>query len=372
MKERKFSEAELVELGRRLFLAGGLNEEDSLTIAKDLVAADMRGLYSHGVSRIPMYLKRIDHKCVNPAPSIKVESMAAAALRVNGDDGMGFLVAHKAVEEGIKLAGKTGIAMVGCTRSTHFGMSALYVKQAVEAGYCCMVYTNSSPALPVFGGRTTFLGAAPFAAGMVGGYESPAYILDMAMTKTARGKIRVAMINNEPIMEGLALDSDGNPTTDAKKAFEGVCLPFGGAKGAGLAMLMDMMAGMYTGSQYAGDVSSLYYRFEEPQNLGHMIFIMKADLFMPMDEYKKKMDIYYKRLKALPRAAGFDEIMMPGEPEDRKTEQARKEGIVLSKNIQESLYAECLRRKVECSDILEIEDADLSQNAGAVVFEIKK
>ena len=149
-------------------------------------------------------------------------------------------------------------------------------------------------------------------------------------------------------------------------------MPFGEAKGAGLAMLMDMMAGMYTGAQFAGDVSSLYYRFEEPQNLGHMIFIMKADLFMPMDEYKKKMDIYYKRLKALPRAAGFDEILMPGEPEDRKTEQSRKEGILLSKNIQESLYAECLQRKVDCSDILDIEDADLSQNAGSVVFELNK
>lgn len=93
MKEKKYSEVELVELGRRLFVAGGLNEEDSLTIAKDLVAADMRGLYSHGVSRIPMYLKRIDHKCVNINPKIKVEQMAAAALRVDGDDGMGFLVA---------------------------------------------------------------------------------------------------------------------------------------------------------------------------------------------------------------------------------------------------------------------------------------
>lgn len=372
MAEKRFKETELIELGSRLFQAGGLSGEDALTIAKDLVAADMRGLYSHGVSRIPMYLKRIDHKCVNPKPVIKVEKTAAAVVRIDGDDGMGFLTAHKAVEEGVKLASETGIAMVGCTRSTHFGMSAIYVKQAVEQGYCCMVYTNSSPALPVCGGRTTFLGAAPFAAGMVGGYKSPDYILDMAMTKTARGKIRVAMINNEPIPEGLALDSDGNPTTDAKKAFEGVCLPFGGAKGAGLAMLMDMMAGMYTGSQYAGDVSSLYYRFEEPQNLGHIMFFMKADMFMPMDEYKKRMDIYYRRLKTLPRAAGCDEILMPGEPEERKTEQAKKAGIILSGIIQASLYRECISRRIDCSDILDMTDIDITNNAGAVVFEKKE
>ncbi len=369
MNERKFTEAQLQELAARLMRTSGMRAEDAAVIAEDLVAADMRGLSSHGVSRIPMYLKRIDCKCVKPNPDIKVEHVGAAVLRVNGDDGMGFLVAHKAMEEGIKLAEKTGIAMVGCTHSTHFGMAALYVRQAVEAGFCCMVYTNSSPALPVFGGRTTFLGAAPFAAGMVGGCESPAYILDMAMTKTARGKIRLAMINNEPIAEGLALDSEGNPTTDAKKAFEGVCLPFGGAKGAALAMLMDMTAGMYTGSHYAGDVSSLYYRFDEPQNVGHIMFIFRPDMFMSLDEYKQRMDVYYKRLKALPRAAGFDEILMPGEPEDRKTQAARRNGILLSGNVQESLYLECQARGVDCEDILGKMDIQPEHNAGNVVFE---
>lgn len=369
MEERRFTRDQLVELATRLLKTSGMRKKDADTIAADLVAADMRGLYSHGISRIPMYLKRIEVDCVKAVPDIKVEQIAPAVIRVNGDDGMGFLVAHRAVEEGIKLADKTGIAMIGCTHSTHYGMAALYVKQAVEAGYCCMVYTNSSPALPVFGGKTTFLGAAPFAAGMAGGYESPAYVLDMAMTKTARGKIRVAMINNEPIAEGLALDSDGNPTTDAKKAFEGVCLPFGGPKGAGLAMLMDMLAGMYTGSNYAGDVSSLYYRFDEPQNLGHMIFIMKADMFMSMDEYKKRMDVYYKRLKELPKAAGVKEILMPGEPEDRKTQASLKDGILISGNIQESLYLECIKRNVEYNDILGEMKIDTEHNAGDIVFE---
>lgn len=369
MEERRFSEEQLKELAARLMRTSGMKDEDAAVIAADLVAADMRGLYSHGISRIPMYLKRIDCKCVKPLPEIRVEQAGTAVLRVDGDDGMGFLVAHKAMEEGMKLAEKTGIAMVGCTHSTHYGMAALYVKQATDAGYCCMVYTNSSPALPVFGGRTTFLGAAPFAAGMPGGYESPAYVLDMAMTKTARGKIRVAMINNEPIAEGLALDSDGNPTTDAKKAFEGVCLPFGGAKGAALAMLMDMTAGMYTGSNYAGDVSSLYYRFDEPQNLGHIMFIFRPDMFMSLDEYKKRMDVYYKRLKALPRAAGFDEILMPGEPEERKTAAARRDGILLSGNIQESLYLECRARGVECEDILGKMEVQPKHNVGNVVFE---
>ena len=372
MEVEIFGKELLEDLGFRLLLTGGLREEDARTIAGDLVAADMRGLNSHGVSRIPMYLKRIECKCVNPRPDIRVEQVGTAVLRVDGDDGMGFLVAHKALEEGLKLAEKTGIAMVGCTRSTHFGMSALYVKQALAKGYACMVYTNSSAALPVCGGRTAFLGAAPFAAGMPGGYESPDYLLDMAMTVTARGKIRVAMINNQPIPEGLALDQEGNPTTDAKKAFEGICLPFGGPKGAALAMLMDMMAGMYTGSNYAGDVSSLYYRFEEPQNLGHMMFIMRPDLFVSEDEYKKRMDVYYKRLKALPRAAGCDEILMPGEPEDRKSQEALKNGIPLTENILDSLYLESLRRGVSCPEVFGENGRAVTADSGAVVFEKKQ
>lgn len=351
MENRVFRKEQLEAMAIAMFTAGGLFAADAAVIATDLVAADMRGLYSHGVSRIPMYLKRIREKCVNPSPNITVDKVSHAALRVNGDDGMGFLVAHRAMDEGMRLAEQTGIAMVGCTGSTHFGMSALYVKQAVDRGYACMVYTNSSPALPVHGGKTTFLGAAPFAAGMPGGHRSPAYILDMAMTVIARGKIRVAMTNGEPIPEGLALDKDGAPTCDAKKAFEGVCLPFGGVKGSALAMLMDMMAGMYTGSNYAGDVSSLYYKFTEPQRLGHLMFVMKADLFMSMDEYKTRMDVYYDRLKALPRAQGCEEIMMPGEPEERKTQCALANGIELSEKILQDIAGAAELYNVDVSSL---------------------
>ena len=367
--EKSYKKEQLELLAYRLMKTGGLRDEDARTVAQYLVKADMRGLYSHGISRIPMYLKRIEAGCVKARPEIQVEQAGAAVLKVDGDDGMGFLVAHRAMAEGSRLREKAGIAMVGCTRSTHFGMSALYIKQAVEQGYVCMVYTNSSPALPVFGGKTTFLGAAPFAAGMPGGYESPAFVMDMAMTKIARGKIRVAMINGEPIAEGLALDKEGRPTTDAKEAFEGVCLPFGEAKGAALAMLMDMMAGMYTGSNYAGEVSSLYYRFDEPQNLGHMMFVMKPDLFMTEDEYKKRMDEYYRRLKKLPRAEGFDEILMPGEPEERKTRNALTNVIVMTRQIMDSLYLEAQKRGVSCPEVFGEKAWEHVEDSGAVVFQ---
>ncbi|UPG62501.1 Ldh family oxidoreductase [Metabacillus endolithicus] len=151
----------LVDLAKNLLKAGGLNSENALIIANDLVAANLRGLDSHGISRIPMYLERIRRGVVTPNPDITFTQQTSAVGLVDGDNGMGFLAGHRAMDEAIKLAEKSGIGMVGVRNSTHYGMAALYVLQAIDKGFISMAYTNSSPALPVYGGRNAFLGASP-------------------------------------------------------------------------------------------------------------------------------------------------------------------------------------------------------------------
>jgi L-2-hydroxycarboxylate dehydrogenase (NAD+) len=351
MSEIILTEKELTTVAERLFIAGGLREQDANTIAKDLVAANLRGLDSHGVSRIPMYLERIRKGVVKAQPDIKVKRITSAVAQVDGDNGMGFLAAHRAIEEAVLLAAESGIGLVGVNRSTHYGMASLYVQQALEAGYIAMAYTNSSPALPVWGGRTAFLGASPFAAAVPGGEEAP-YVLDMAMTVIARGKIRLAATHGEEIPLGLALDKEGAPTTDAAKAFEGVCLPFGGAKGAALAMLMDLLAGVLTGANYGGDVKSLYFDHTEPQNVGHLFFVIKPDLFISKEEFENRMDTFVSRVKSLPKAKGFDEILMPGEPEERKTRERLESGIPLTLKVRDSLIEEAKRLGLDISSIL--------------------
>jgi LDH2 family malate/lactate/ureidoglycolate dehydrogenase len=163
--------------------------------------------------------------------------------------------------------------------------------------------------------------------------------MDMAMTVIARGKIRLAAMKGDPIPEGLALDIEGNPTTDAAKAFEGVCLPFGGVKGSVLATLMDLMSGVLTGANFGGEVKSLYFDHSEPQNVGHMFFAIKPDLFLSLDDFGARMDAFYDRIKALPRAAGIDEIMMPGEPEQRREDERRRAGIPVTGNVVADLIA---------------------------------
>ena len=322
-----------------MFQSAGTSREDAALIAGDLVKANLRGVDSHGVSRVPMYLDRMRRGLVNPRPEVRVTRVAGAVAHVDGDNGMGFIPSHIAMNTACDIAGEMGIGLVGVHRSTHFGMGACYALRAIERGFISLIFTNSSPAIAMWGGRTSFLGASPIAAGIPGG-KHPPYVMDMAMTVIARGKIRLAAMKGDPIPEGLALDVDGNPTTDAAKAFEGVCLPFGGVKGSVLATLMDLLSGVLTGANFGGDVKSLYFDHSEPQNVGHLFFAIRPDLFMSLTAFGARMDEFYTRIKALPRAAGVDEIMLPGEPEQRREDQRWREGIPVTANVIADLTAE--------------------------------
>ncbi|MGH9357389.1 MAG: Ldh family oxidoreductase [Terriglobia bacterium] len=340
-----YNPTDLSAFARALFERAGLTEKDAEVVADGLVKANLRGLDSHGVARIPVYLARLRGGGVKPQPAIAVTRVAQAAKLVDGDSGMGFVVGRRAMEEAIAIASESGVGLVGVRRSTHFGMAALYALQAIEAGYISLVFTNSSPAIPAWGGRTTFLGASPMAAGMPGGSHAP-YVLDMAMTVIARGKIRLAAMHGEPIPEGLALDSEGKPTTDAKKAFEGVLLPFGGVKGAALSMLMDLLAGVFTGADYGGEVAPLYSTSLEAQNVGHLFIAVQPSLFMAREAFDQRMDTFAGRVKNLPRAAGFAEILMPGEPEVRTEKMRRATGIPISGEVADELRAEARREGI--------------------------
>jgi LDH2 family malate/lactate/ureidoglycolate dehydrogenase len=340
-----YSADALVAFGTAVFERYRLPPADAATVARDLVAADLRGLASHGVARIPIYCKRLRANAINPTPTIRIEHPAAAVAAIDGDDGIGFVVGHRAMDEAIRLAGQCGIGMAGIKRSTHYGMAALYVMQAIEAGMISMAFTNSSKAMPAWGGRTNFHGAAPLAVGAPGGKHGD-YVLDLAMTVIARGKIRLSAQRGDPIPLGLALDNEGRPTTDAQAAFEGVLLPFGGVKGSAIAFMMDIFSGVMTGSAFGGDVKSLYFDFSGPQDVGHLFIAFRPDLFMPLQQYRDRMDQMIERAKACPRAADCDEILIPGEPEARTAARRAKSGIPVTADVIEALREEAGRAQV--------------------------
>lgn len=306
--------------------AKGVPAADAATMADGLIRADLRGVDTHGMVRLPGYLDRLDRGLVNPAPALTVDQVTPVAAQIDGQDGFGFVVATRAMAEALRLAETYGLGLVSVKRSTHFGMAATYVLQAVEAGYIALVFTNASPAMPPWGGREPLLGTSPFAAGAPGGERGP-YVLDMAPSVAARGKIRKALREGRAIPEGYALDQDGRPTTDPAAAMKGVVLPIGGPKGSGLSMLMDILGGIFSGAAYAGDVADQYKVYDRAQNVGHFFLALKPDLFVGAAEFRARMDVLTDRVKACPPAEGFDEILMPGEPEARREAKHLAEGI---------------------------------------------
>jgi LDH2 family malate/lactate/ureidoglycolate dehydrogenase len=319
--------------------AHGLPFADAETVAEGLVLANLRGVDSHGVARLPMYCERLRQGVLEPKPKIVVKNVSPAALSVDGGNGLGFVVGGRAMAEAISLAQTQGLALAGVRHSNHFGMSAYYVLQALDAGMISLAFTNSSPALPVWGGREKFLGASPFAAGAPGGARGP-LVLDMACTVTARGKLKYAAQRGEPIPPGLALDRDGRPTTDGNAAFEGVVLPFAGAKGAGLSMLMEVLCGVLTGAGFGGQVENPYTGLAGPQDVGHFFMAIRPDLFLDGADYEARMDALVERAKAQPLAEGIDEILMTGEPESRTQEIREQSGIPLTADVVHSLKRE--------------------------------
>jgi LDH2 family malate/lactate/ureidoglycolate dehydrogenase len=243
------------------------------------------------------------------------------------------------------MAREFGLGLVSARRSTHFGMAASYVMPAIDAGFIAFVFSNASPAMPPWGGKDGLLGTNPFAVGAPGGKHGP-YLLDMSPAVAARGKIRRAERRGESIPLGYALDAHGRPTTDPKAALGGVVLPIGDYKGSGLSMLMDILGGVISGAAFAGGVADQYKSYDRPQDVGHFFLALKPDLFIPEADYRARMDTLIERVRACPKAEGFDEILVPGEPEVRLEAEHRLSGIPYAPSEVATLQAEATRAGV--------------------------
>src|SRR5215468_9983591 len=284
-----------------LLLAHGLPAADAATVAACLVSADLRGVDTHGICRLPGYLDRLRRGLINARPKLAPKRVTPVAAALDGQDAFGFVVGTVAIQEAMAMARQFGIGVVSVRRSTHFGMAASYVFPAIEAGFIAMVFSNASPAMPPWGGREGLLGTNPFAAGAPGG-KLPPFLLDMSPAVAARGKIRRAERRGETIPIGYALDGEGRPTTDPTAALGGVVLPIGGYKGSGLSMLMDVLGGVFSGAGFGGAVADQYKVYDRPQDVGHFFLVMRADLFMPQAEFGNRMDTLMQRVRDCPKA----------------------------------------------------------------------
>jgi LDH2 family malate/lactate/ureidoglycolate dehydrogenase len=307
--------------------AHGVPPQDAATIAHCLVSADLRGVDTHGLCRLPIYLERVRKGLINPKPELAPTRVTPVAATLDGQNGFGFVIGIRAMAEAIAMAREFGIGVVSARRSTHFGMAASYALPAVEAGLMAMVFSNASQAMPAWGSRQMLLGTNPFCMAAPAGKHRPV-ILDMSPAVAARGKIRRAERRGEKIPLGYALDAHGKPTTDPKAALAGgVVLPIGEHKGSGLSMFMDIFGGVISGANFGGEVGDQYKAFDRAQDVGHFFLAMKPNLFVSEDDYRARIDTLIDRMKSSPLADGFSEVLVPGEPEDRAEARQRRTGI---------------------------------------------
>ncbi|KUO62528.1 MAG: lactate dehydrogenase [Gracilibacter sp. BRH_c7a] len=319
---------------REAFVLSGVPEPDAEIVTDNLLKAEMKGISSHGLSRFPVYLQRIQKGLVNPQPQISIKKALPGVLAVDGDNGLGSVVMLQALQEGFGVADEIGVCVLGVKHSNHFGISTYYCEKAAEEGYVSILLSNGPPATPPFGGKEPYFGTNPIAFGMPR-KSRPHIIVDMATSVAARGKIIRASQKGEEIPEGWALDQEGYPTTDAKAALAGVLLPIAGPKGAALSLMAEHFSGVLTGAGYGKGVAWQYSASEEPANVGHFMVLIKADSFLGESEYEERTETFVSEIKNLSRAPGFEAIKLPGEREWEREQAIFTQGIAMDLDLRE-------------------------------------
>jgi L-2-hydroxycarboxylate dehydrogenase (NAD+) len=319
----------------QIFIKYKLSREHALICADALINAELVGAPSHGLSRLKMYCDRISKKVINPKPKIKIKKISQSIAHVDGNNSIGFVAADIAIKTAITNAKKTGIGLVAVKNSGHYGLSGYYAEQAVKKKLMVMVFTNAPPAVAPHGALKSLFGTNPICFGTPTGSKIP-FILDTSISMINRGKIRVAAREGGRIPEGVALDKFGKPTTDPKKALEGVQLPIAGFRGSGLAWMVDILSGVFTGGNHAGRVKDPFTDFSGPQNIGHLFFVLRPDLFVG-NSFNKRIKDNIKTIKKLPKIKGIKEILYPGQNKYNRYKNNLKKEIKITKNVLEDL-----------------------------------
>tara|TARA_Y100000816_G_scaffold287119_1_gene269308 strand:+ start:867 stop:1877 length:1011 start_codon:yes stop_codon:yes gene_type:complete len=325
---------EIEKLVYKIFLKHGMSSNHSKISAKAITNAELIGAPTHGLARLKMYCDRINKKLINPRPKIKIKKISSSVSHVDANNSIGFVAGEVGIKQAIKNAKKTGIGLVGIKNSGHYGLSGYYAEQAVKKNLIAFCFTNAPPAIAPYGARKSLFGTNPVCFGTPTSNKIP-FIFDSSVSIINRGKIRVAARNKKKIPEGVALDKYGKPTTDALKALAGVQLPIAGFRGSGFAWMVDILSGVLTGGNHGGKVKDPFDDFSGPQNIGHLFFVLKPNLFI--GNYSQRIKENIKRIKRLPKIKGVKEILYPGENKFRRYKKNLKRKIIIPKNIQKDI-----------------------------------
>ena len=317
----------LLAFATAVYVEAGMPEPDARLAADTLVQADLWGHQSHGVMRLSWYHARLKAGACAPLARPELIVDAGAIAVIDGHDAMGQVLTARAADEAIARARRHGIGAVALRNSGHFGTAMYFTLMAARAGCVAFLSTNASPAMAPWGGRRKTVGTNPWSWAAPAGSHPP-MVLDIANTGVARGKIYLARQKGLTIPEGWAIDAAGAPTTDPQAAIDGIILPMAQHKGYGIAVMMDMLSGVLTGSCFGTEVTGPY-QTERRSGAGQLFIALDIAAMQPLAEFGARMDRYIDELKSVPLAQGFDEVFYPGEIEARNDVKHRRDGILL-------------------------------------------
>lgn len=316
---------------KKVFTVVGMVEEEANICAEGLIYASLRGIDSHGISRLKIYLERLEKGLVNPRPNPVVIKSNGAVSLLDGDNGPGIVVARRAIEISIDKAAYFGIAATGVLNSNHCGALAYYTEYAASKGFIGYMSTNTTATMAPWGGKRPYLGTNPFSIAVPRTKNSP-IILDMSSSVVARGKIINSLQKGEKIPDGWALDENGISTNDPVQALKGMVMPLGGPKGYGIALICDILCGVLTGAEFGTNIGSLYKDMNKKQGIGHFCIVINIEFLIGSTRFHQRIEEFCSEIKRIPPRDSVSEILLPGEPE-RKIKEKRKQGIPISENL---------------------------------------
>ncbi len=340
MPAQLFSYQQLFEFSRSVFQKIGCTDEHAATAAKALLAADVRGIDSHGVARLSGYVRLWEVKRVNARPAIKIIHETPSTAVVDGDSGLGLVIAPFAMQVAIEKARQVGTGWVSVQNSNHFGIAAHHAMMALENDMIGIAMTNASPLVAPTFSIDKMLGTNPICVAAPAGNE-PAFVADLATTTAANGKLEILQRKNLETPVGWVQDAEGNSTTDAnilKKG--GALLPLGGDrehgshKGYALGAIVDIFSALLSGANYAPWVPPFPAYVPMPaqqpgKGIGHFLGAMRVDAFRPAEDFKRSMDHWIQGFRNAKTAPGQEKVLVPGDPEREFEAERRENGIPL-------------------------------------------
>jgi LDH2 family malate/lactate/ureidoglycolate dehydrogenase len=326
--ERRFAPEALDDLVCTIFERCGMAVADAGVVADQLVKADLRGIHSHGVMRVPLYVGKLTKGEVDPRGRPRVAKDASAALVVDGGNSMGQVAGAFAMRQAIERARTTNVAVAAVGHSNHCGAMEYYVRIAVAADMIGIATTNALPTMAPWGGIDKLVGLNPIGIGIPAGAEEP-LVLDFAFGATAHGRMQVYQQKGIPIPEGWAFDQEGRPTTDIDAALEGLVQPIGMYKGIGLAMAAGILSTLLSGAGY-GTESGNMVDGAIPGRDGQFYLALNIAAFEDVATFRTRMDKIIREYRGTRLAAGVRRVFVPGEMEAELERRQRKEGVPLN------------------------------------------